>query len=72
MFIRFWKWLVVALIAAAIVIALRQAPDSSPGEVETGWLQRLPGDQRAPIAAIPCAPALQLAARSSAASPPIA
>ena len=72
MSIRFWKWLVVVLIAAAIVIALRQGTDSGPENTETGWLQQLPGDQSAPIAAIPCPPAAQLATRSSAVSPPIA
>jgi hypothetical protein len=72
MLLRFLKWLMVALIAAAIVLALDRAirPEAS---VESRVPTACPGCyQNAVIAAIPCAPARQASEISASVMPPMA
>lgn len=71
MSVRFIKWLIVVLIAAAIVIALDHLlrPDPSAGIPATP----VPGvHQKADIPATPIAPAFQAASRSASFMPPSA
>jgi len=70
MLLRFLKWLMVALIAAAVVLALEHALRSETGAAA---LNRSGGDyQNAVMAAMPCAPACHASASTASVMPPMA
>ncbi len=44
MILRFWKWLIVVLAAAAIVVALRHANDTAADDPSIGRLPPAPAE----------------------------